>query len=285
MRTKNTFNYIVLLICLFLGVTISTAQVGIGSSSPEGILDITSSNMGVVFPVVALVNANTETVVNPNGPNLVAGTTVYNTTLLDDGIDSLYPGVFFWNGTKWESQREKKDNKLFLQDTDVRTGSDDILNPVLGKQTIPFDSNTFTPIYTGKYAVHLVVHFGGGNVNLPSSPQFVNFAKQGGEFEFIFNGNTYTIDLSTFSVLNNDSLFNGGSLYASTNLSNQVATDYVETLTAGTPYTFSLTFNQAIAPGFEGDGDISIIPAGDGRGYVTINDQIKCSLEINYIYE
>jgi hypothetical protein len=260
-------------------------QVGIGSTSPKGALDITSTTMGIVFPVVALVDANTETVVNPNGPNIVPGTTVYNTTVLDDGVDSLYPGIFFWNGTKWQSQREKKDNALFIQDTDVRTGSSDIINPVLGKQTIPFDSNTFTPIYTGKYALHLMVHFGAGNLNSTSSPQFVNFAKQEGEFEFIFNGNTYTIDLSSYSVYNNDSLFNGGSLRESTNIFNQIGYDYVETLTAGTPYTFSLTFNQADAPGFEGDGDIVIVPAGDGRGYVIVQDNIRCYLEINYVYE
>lgn len=284
---KKSYNYIVLLglFCLPFMSSVSYSQVGVGINTPEGALDLNSSTMGVVFPVVALVDANTETVINPNGGSIEPGTAIYNTTTLDAGVDSLYPGVFFWNGSKWQSQRERKDNKLFIQNTDVRTGSDDSLNPVLGKQTIPFDTNTFTPIYTGKYAVHLMVHFGAGNLNSTSSPQFVNFAKQEGVFEFIFNGTTHTIDLSAFSVYNNDSLFNGGSLRTSTNIFNQIGYDTVETLTAGTPYVFSLTFNQADALGFEGDGDIVVSPAADGRGYVIIQDNIRCYLEINYVNE
>lgn len=287
MKTIHKHILLTSLVFLLLASAAMEAQVGIAINSPKGALDLNSTTMGVVFPVVALVDANTQTVVNPNGANIVPGTTVYNTTILEDGADSLYPGVFTWKGSKWTSLREKKDNALFLQDTDVRTGSDDIINPVAGKQTIPFDSNTFTPIYTGRYAIHLVVHFGGGNLDASSmsASQFVNFAKEEGEFEFIFNGTTYTIDLSSYSAYNNDSSFNGGSLRLSTNIFNQIGYDYVEVLTAGTPYVFSLTFNQADAPGFEGDGDIIVAPPGDGRGYVTIEDNIKCYLEINYVYE
>jgi len=284
---KKIFTNISFALCFLMLFTtfITVAQVGIGTNTPEGAFDVNSTTMGVVFPIVALVDINTETIVNPNGPNIVAGTAVYNTSTTIAGADSLYPGIYFWTGSIWESQREKKDNELFLQNTDVRTGSDDATNGTAGKQSITFDSNSFTPIYSGKYAIHLMVHFGAGTLNLPSSPQFVNFAKQEGEFEFTFNGNTYTFNLSTFSVSNNDSLFNGGSLYESTNIFNQVAYDYVETLTAGTPYPFTLTFNQVNADGFEGDGDIIVSPAGDGRGYITINDHIKCSLEINYVYK
>lgn len=290
MKTIYKHSLMTSLVCLLLTSAAMVAQVGIGdfsSTTPRGVLDVQDSGnaMGIVFPVVALVDATTETVVNPNGANIVPGTTVYNTTVLDDGPDSLYPGIFTWKGSKWTSLRERKDNALFLQDTDVRTGSSDILNPVAGKQTIPFDSNSFTPIYTGRYALHLVVHYGGGNLDASamSSSQFVNFAKEEGEFEFIFNGNTYNVDISSYSTYNNDSDFNGGSLRVSTNRFNQIGYDYVEVLTAGTTYTFSLTFNQADAQGFEGDGDI--VASDDGRGYVTINDNIKCYLEINYVYE
>ncbi len=284
MKTIYKHSLLTSIVYLLLASTAMVAQVVIGNfTTPRGILDVqadvlaSDNTMGIVFPVVALVDAHTETVVNPNGINIVPGTTVYNTTVYDDGADSLYPGIFTWKGSKWTSLREKKDNALFLQDTDVRTGSDD------GKQTIPFDSNTFTPIYTGRYALHLVVHYGGGNLNATADPQFVNFAKEEGEFEFIFNGNTYTVDISSYSAYNNDSSFYGSSLRTSTNRFNQIGYDYVEVLTAGTTYTFSLTFNQADAPGFEGDGDIDA--SDDGRGYVTINNDLKCYLEINYVYE
>ncbi|MBL4662616.1 MAG: hypothetical protein JKY22_03450 [Flavobacteriaceae bacterium] len=283
----KTINYTKLLgfVLFFFASYISLAQVGIGQNSPKGALDISSSTMGVIFPVVALVDASTETVVNPNGPNIVAGTTVYNTTTTSAGADSLYPGIFFWTGSKWQSQRERKDNKLFLQDTSVRTGSDDSTYGTSGDQSINFDSNSFTPIYTGKYAVHLVVHYGAGSVNTPSGAQFVNMAKEEGVFEFTFNGSTYAFDLSAFSSYNNDTGFNGGSARISTNLFNQVAEDFEETLNAGTNYPFTLTFNQATAPGFEADGDEIVAPPEDGRGYITINNSIKCSIEINYVFE
>ncbi|MEM7087833.1 MAG: hypothetical protein AAF489_16750 [Bacteroidota bacterium] len=270
---------------LFFASYISWGQVGIGQSSPKGILDINSSTMGVIFPVVALVNANTQTVVNPNGVNIVAGTTVYNTTTTSAGADSLYPGIFFWTGSKWQSQRERKDNKLFLQDTDVRTGSDDATYGTSGDQSINFDSNSFTPIYSGKYAVHLTVHYGGGNVNAPTGSQYVNMAKQEGVFEFTFNGTTHSFSLSTYSAYNNDSAFNGGSVRLSTNIFNQISEDYEETLTAGTNYPFTLTFNQATAPGFEADGDEIVAPPEDGRGYITISDSVRCYIEINYVYQ
>ena len=278
-------NKIYLFLAFALVASISMSQVSIGNGSPKGAFDVDSSTMGIVFPVVSLIDVSTETISNPNGPNIVAGTTVYNTNTTGTGVDRIYPGIYFWNGSRWQSQRERKDNKLFYQSSDVRTGSDDSTNGASGKQTIPFNDNTFTPIFSGKYAIHLTVHYGGGNVNSVSNPQYVNFAKEEGEFEFIFNGTSYTFDLSAFSVYNNDSAFNGGSLRLTTNAVNQITYDYEETLAVGTPYTFSLTFNQANAPGFEGDGDIIVSPAGDGRGYITINDSIRCTVEINYVYQ
>ena len=285
MKKKILSNKFIFTVVLAFFTLTSFGQVGIGVSTPEGALDVSSSTMGIVFPVVSLTSVTTETITNPNGPNIVAGTTIYNTNTVGVGVDRIYPGIYFWNGTRWQSQRERKDNALFYQDTDVRTGSDDTTNGASGKQTIPFNNNSFTPFYSGNYAIHVTVHYGAGNLNSVSSPQFVNFAKQEGEFEFIFDGNAYTFDLSTYSVYNNDSDFDGGSLRTTTNAVNQIAYDYEETLVSGTPYTFSLTFNQADAPGFEGSGDIIVSPAGDGRGYITINNSIRCTVEINYVYQ
>ncbi len=282
---KITIHTYLSLSIFFFSVSFITAQVGIGTTSPKGVLDIESSTQGIVFPVVSLTDLTTETITNPNGGSIVAGTTVYNTNTTSNGADSIYPGIYFWNGSKWIAQREKKDNNLFLQDTDLRTGSDNATNGVGGDQSISFDSSTVTPIYSGPYKVTLTVHYGAGAVNLPSSPQFVNFAKQEGEFDFTFNGTTHTFSLSTYSGSNDDKMFDNGTLKLYNNVFNQTSIDFQETLTAGTPYLFTLTFNQEDAPGFEGDGDIIVSPAGDGRGYITINDSVKCSVEINYVGE
>ena len=52
----------------------SIAQVGIGTTTPNGALDIKSSNRGLVMPRVA----NTTVVKNPNGGEVVNGTMVYD---------------------------------------------------------------------------------------------------------------------------------------------------------------------------------------------------------------
>ena len=290
LEIKNIFNgmkniiinRLLVVIILLFSSSIMRSQVGINTTSPKGVLDVESSTMGVVFPVVSLPDPYTETITNPNGGGIVAGTTVYNTNSTINGADSMYPGIYFWNGSKWISQRERKDNKLFLQNTNLRPESS------TGAQSINFDDNTFTPIFTGKYKVTLTVHFGGGTTNLPSGSQYVNFAKQEGVFEFIFNSNTDSFSLSSYSGSNDDKLFKGGSgspLIEYNNLVNQTSNTYEETLTAGTAYSFTLTFNQENAPGFEGDGDIIVSPPEDGTGYITINDSLKCSVEINYVGE
>jgi len=62
----------------FLAAVVLTAttyaQVGIGTTTPEGALDIMSTTSGLVMPRVA----NTSVVVNPNGGAIVNGTMVYD---------------------------------------------------------------------------------------------------------------------------------------------------------------------------------------------------------------
>ena len=60
---------------LFLAASLSTsAQIGIGTTTPEGALDVVSANSGHVVPRVA----NTAAVVNPQGGAISNGTMVYD---------------------------------------------------------------------------------------------------------------------------------------------------------------------------------------------------------------
>jgi len=76
----------------------SIAQVGIGTNSPEGALDVQSTSEGVLIPRVAL-NSLTDiiTVTNPSGMPLVESTLVYNTGA--GGLSTV--GFFYWNGMQW----------------------------------------------------------------------------------------------------------------------------------------------------------------------------------------
>ncbi|SEP80378.1 hypothetical protein SAMN05444005_102346 [Flavobacterium urocaniciphilum] len=80
------------------------AQVGVGTTTPAGALDINSSTNGLVLPRVALTALNVATpVVNPQGGSLVIGTLVWNTATAGSIPNNVVPGMYYWDGTKWIS--------------------------------------------------------------------------------------------------------------------------------------------------------------------------------------
>lgn len=83
---------------LMMGIG-SSAQVGIGTTTPRGALEINSSTNGFVAPQVALTLTTTSApVVNPqDSGSPLTGTLVYNTNTAGD----VTPGYYFWNGTIW----------------------------------------------------------------------------------------------------------------------------------------------------------------------------------------
>lgn len=68
------------------------AQVGIGTTFPNGALDVTSTTDGLLIPRVALTSTATATVVTPTTSELV-----YNTATVNDVV----PGFYFWDGANW----------------------------------------------------------------------------------------------------------------------------------------------------------------------------------------
>lgn len=73
------------LLCIWSLSNLSHAQVGIGTSAPDGALDISSSNDGLLIPRVALVNTATVTVVTGTTSELV-----YNTATSGDVTPGFY---------------------------------------------------------------------------------------------------------------------------------------------------------------------------------------------------
>ena len=88
---------------LFLTL-ISNAQVGVGTTTPAGALDITSSTNGLLLPRVSLTALNIATpVVNPAGGALVVGTLIWNTATAGVIPNNVVPGMYYWEGTRWIS--------------------------------------------------------------------------------------------------------------------------------------------------------------------------------------
>jgi hypothetical protein len=85
------------LLYLFLLINISTmAQVGVGTTTPQATMDITSTNDGLLIPRIALSATNVATVLTPTTSELV-----YNTATSAVGPNQVTPGFYYWDGTLW----------------------------------------------------------------------------------------------------------------------------------------------------------------------------------------
>src|SRR5690554_7504972 len=83
---------------LYLFITSLYAQVGIGTTNPDAssILDIESSNKGVLIPRVFLLSSTDVVTIPTPATSLV----VYNTNNTI-GTNLVTPGFYFWKGTYW----------------------------------------------------------------------------------------------------------------------------------------------------------------------------------------
>jgi hypothetical protein len=93
-NSKNMKTLVIIGLFL-LSIQFSTAQVGIGTTSPNASaqLDITSSNKGLLPPRVTLTGTgDATTIASP-----VAGLVVYNTATTSDVV----PGFYYYNGSAW----------------------------------------------------------------------------------------------------------------------------------------------------------------------------------------
>jgi len=96
------------------------AQVGIGTTTPRGALDVPAgaNNYGVVLPVVSLTATNVATpVTNPQGGTIVSGTTVINSNSTS-GTYGVILGIYVWDGASWISQFHKYFGIKFTQNAD-----------------------------------------------------------------------------------------------------------------------------------------------------------------------
>ena len=72
------------------------AQVGVGTTTPQASMDITSTNDGLLIPRIALSATNVATVLTPTTSELV-----YNTATSAVGPNQVTPGFYYWDGTLW----------------------------------------------------------------------------------------------------------------------------------------------------------------------------------------
>ena len=105
MIKKYAFKFAFVMIpFIFLCSHSAFAQIGMGTTTPRGALEIVSSTQGFVPPQVVLTANNVALpVVNPQGGAIIAGTIIYNTATAGISPNNVIPGYYYWNGSLWVS--------------------------------------------------------------------------------------------------------------------------------------------------------------------------------------
>ena len=90
--------YIHTLFIIFFSLTV-TAQVGIGTTTPAGALDVTSTSDGLLIPRVALtIGANLPFPLSSPAVSEL----IYNTASVGSSPNIVTPGFYYWAGSRWE---------------------------------------------------------------------------------------------------------------------------------------------------------------------------------------
>jgi hypothetical protein len=248
---------------LMLLITLSSfSQVGIGTTTPNGALDINSTTTGLVLPRVVLTATNVATpIVNPNGGVLVAGTTVYNTNTTG-GTYGVTPGFYFWDGSKWISQFQRVFSNKYVQSADLTVNTNGTYNTIVGT------NSSFVAPFTGTYQFIFKGYLGAKIIN--SGNDVVGFVE--GNFRLTINGNNNEGYSHSESFKRGNGNGAGTSYYE---LFNEVTLIINVPLVSGATCTFSGSYN-----GVADDNITTPNPHVVGKIAGLGN---KCNLTVTYI--
>ena len=279
----------------FLTIQNYQAQIGIGTTRPEGALDLETTTYGLVYPRIALNATNSRLpVANPLGGNLVSGTVVYNTSLTTNGANDLYPGLYAWDGSSWKPQFIMEEYKKYSQTggcqrTTIRESYVDP-RPDHADNVAGLTNQTFIPKYSGIYKIDVRTNFSAGEMtNFSGSYDKISLATSEGAFFFRMTGSgvnivpsigsydykegwMYTHSYSSHNRVETPTIQNNMNAHA-------VCVTHYKYLLAGAIYTFNLS--NCINTGhdyFLNNGD-----SGEGRGH--IGHDIPCTVEFTFIGE
>lgn len=292
MKPFNIKHSICVTLVSLLFVQVQYAQVGVGTVTPEGILDLETTSEGIVFPRVALTASNVEApVTNPNGGSIVEGTTVYNTSLTTNASNNVYPGIYSWNGSKWAPQFMMEESVKFEQTGgDQRTtirNSNSNPNPNDDEDISGLTNRTFKPKYSGTYRIEVRANFAAGEIDDFTSSDAISLATSEGAFFFTLSGSGVDIDPTSAIYDYNEGWLYTHSYSTHNSIESPALEDnivphygslvYYKYLIANTAYTFNLSV--CITTGhdyFLNNGD-----TGDGRGHV--GHDVPCSVEFTFL--
>ena len=167
-------------IILFLLIALNSiyAQVGIGTISPNGALDVVSTNDGLLIPRVALSATNVATVTTPTISELI-----YNTFTSAVGPNQVTPGFYYWNGSLWNKLAVGNTNSDWTTTGNAGTTQASNFFGTTDDQDIVIKRNSVRAGYIGNPTYDGNFDFTNGNTafgaNSLLNPTF-NFATQSG---------------------------------------------------------------------------------------------------------
>lgn len=293
-KTSSLFKSLGLVgLLTFLFSPIIQAQIGIGTTTPEGAIDVAGNNSGLLFPRVSLQSMfDVTTVVNPNGGSLAVGTTVFNTNNSTAGRDDVQVGVYTFDGTQWNPQFSREDYALYKQTSGcfrapIRSGN---LEYATASRIDGLINQVFTPKYSGMYRIEVTTNFGAGKIEdfTTGDESFISLATSEGAFFFKLEGNgrimidpesssyDYTQGWSYTHAYSAES-DNEATAIESYNVPHFATLVFYKPLIAGAPYTFNLRHKAVTGSAvFQNAG-----ASGEGMGH--IGHDVPCSVEFEFL--
>ncbi|NUY81836.1 hypothetical protein HUK80_13090 [Flavobacterium sp. MAH-1] len=161
-------NYPLLCYALFFVSMNVMAQVGVGTTVPQGALDITSVTNGILIPRVNLTAKNASApVVNPNGGGTpIDGTLVWNIATSGVSPNNVTPGFYYWQGTSWKEIGSATTNQWALLGNSGTTAGTNFIGTTDG-QDIRFKTNS-NDRFNISNTLGTLQSYGTGSVNGPS---------------------------------------------------------------------------------------------------------------------
>lgn len=155
MKSTTFLSIIVFLLLTSYGI----AQVGINTTSPSNgaLLDINSSNKGLLIPRVALTATNDTSTITPSA---TIGLLVYNTVTSGALPIQVTPGFYYWSGSQWLRFYNRGYALKFDQSSPITASSFSwIYTPIPG-----LDSGVITVPYSGTYQIKVETAYAAGNL-------------------------------------------------------------------------------------------------------------------------
>lgn len=207
---KTTRKFLAALYVAFLATTAGFAQVKIGDNpsgiNPGAVLDIESTNKGLLLPRVSLSSTTTWSL----SGTATAGMHVYNTNSSVTSSNPAYPilasktGEYYWNGMGWVALGGDQSTEVALY--------------VTGNQTSPTTGDVKVNYTSAKYDKNSNFDLSADQITIPSSGYYMLIlqGKSGSASSYVNYGsisvNGITVDGWDSGIVTGPSLYSGSSI-------------------------------------------------------------------------